>query len=68
MAKVTIEVLRNGPYFITGEVQLLDADEQPIEAPGPRGRLKLCRCGRSEEKPFCDGAHRTTGWTEKEPT
>jgi CDGSH-type Zn-finger protein len=24
----------------------------------------LCRCGRSADKPFCDGSHARTGWKE----
>jgi len=24
----------------------------------------LCRCGFSQDKPFCDGSHRRNGWTE----
>jgi len=60
----TIEVLKNGPYFITGPVTLLDADENPIPTTAGATRIKLCRCGRSAEKPFCDGSHRTSGWKE----
>ncbi len=62
MAEVKIEVLKNGPYFITGTVELLDANEQPIALRGREGKLALCRCGRSKDKPFCDGSHKATGW------
>ncbi len=27
---------------------------------------KLCRCGRSKNKPFCDGTHREVGWQAEE--
>jgi CDGSH-type Zn-finger protein len=64
MEKVTIEVLRNGPLFVTGPIELLDAEERPIVVPEGVRSIKLCRCGRSAEKPFCDGAHRVTGWNE----
>ncbi|NLI00289.1 MAG: CDGSH iron-sulfur domain-containing protein [Chthonomonadales bacterium] len=57
-----IEVLKDGPYLVTGAVELLDADEQPIEV--KTTKIALCRCGRSAEKPFCDGTHRKSGWTE----
>lgn len=58
-----IEVLKDGPYLVTGTVELLDADEKPIEV--KTTKIALCRCGRSGEKPFCDGTHRKTGWTEE---
>ena len=52
MAQVTIETIKNGPYIVTGEVELIDADgnKYPVEK-----RMALCRCGASTEKPFCDG-------------
>lgn len=64
MSSVKVEVLKNGPYYVTGDVELVDADGQPIPSKGKRGRVALCRCGRSKDKPFCDGSHRETGWTE----
>jgi CDGSH-type Zn-finger protein len=29
---------------------------------GGRAVIGLCRCGHSENKPFCDGAHRRQGF------
>ena len=59
MAQVTIETIRNGPYIVTGEVELIDADgtKFPVEK-----RMALCRCGASTEKPFCDGTHSKIGF------
>ena len=59
MAQVTIETIRNGPYIVTGEVELIDADGNkfPVEK-----RMALCRCGASTEKPFCDGTHSKIGF------
>lgn len=59
MAQVTIETIRNGPYIVTGEVELIDADgnKYPVEK-----RMALCRCGASTEKPFCDGTHSKIGF------
>jgi CDGSH-type Zn-finger protein len=56
---VTIETIRNGPYIVTGEVELVDADGSrfPVEK-----RMALCRCGASTEKPFCDGTHSKIGF------
>lgn len=46
-----------GPLWVHGEVQIDRADGRPFEA---RNRVTLCRCGASQSKPLCDGAHRTT--------
>ena len=45
---VTIETIKNGPYIVTGEVELKDSDGNkfPVEK-----RMALCRCGASTEKP-----------------
>lgn len=55
--QVTIKVRRDGPYKVTGPVRLIDHEERPIEPPDD-GPLRLCRCGRSRTKPFCDLSHR----------
>ena len=59
MAEVTIEVTRNGPYLVTGLVELRDADGKPLPA---KGKVWLCRCGASTKKPFCDGTHSKIGF------
>ena len=53
---VTIRVRRDGPLKVTGPVHLVDHEGRPIEVEGDD--LVLCRCGRSADKPFCDGSHR----------
>jgi CDGSH-type Zn-finger protein len=52
---------RNGPYLIRGDFHLTDQDGQPIET--RRGTIALCRCGASRTKPFCDGTHKTIGFS-----
>jgi CDGSH-type Zn-finger protein len=59
MAQVTIETIKNGPYIVTGEVELIDADGNKFQA---EKRMALCRCGASTEKPFCDGTHSRIGF------
>ncbi len=51
----------NGPYLLRGEFELTDQDGNPIDA--RRGTVALCRCGASRTKPFCDGTHKTVGFT-----
>jgi CDGSH-type Zn-finger protein len=58
-ADVTITPRDNGPYFVIGEVKLIDVDGKPILY---EGRLALCRCGHSATKPICDGSHRDNGF------
>ena len=56
---VKIETIRNGPYIVTGEVELIDADGNKFSV---EKRMALCRCGASTEKPFCDGTHSKIGF------
>ena len=57
--KPAIEVSKDGPYRITGGIPLLDALRNPV----PRNvgasleHYSLCRCGHSQNKPFCSGMH-----------
>ncbi len=59
MADVTITVTRNGPYMVTGAVELRDADGKPYAV---KETFWLCRCGASTNKPFCDGTHSKIGF------
>lgn len=44
----------SGPLWVRGGIPVVGADGQNYEV---RNRLTLCRCGRSLNKPFCNGAH-----------
>lgn len=57
---VRIKVRESGPYLVTGPIALIDADENPYVVEGEN--IALCRCGGSQNKPFCDGSHRTNGF------
>lgn len=50
----------NGPYLIRGDFRILDQDGNEIEH--TRETIALCRCGRSQSKPFCDGTHKAIGF------
>jgi CDGSH-type Zn-finger protein len=54
--RVEIKVRDNGPYKVTGPVTLIDAEGKRFAV--PEGPIALCRCGRSQAKPFCDASHR----------
>ncbi|HEY2803659.1 MAG TPA: CDGSH iron-sulfur domain-containing protein [Actinomycetota bacterium] len=55
----TVAVVRDGPYWVRGGVEIVDEDGEAWEV---RNRVALCRCGESANKPFCDGTHKVTGF------
>jgi CDGSH-type Zn-finger protein len=57
----SIAVTRDGPLWVRGGVQVVAADGTPYEV---RNRVTLCRCGQSQNKPFCDGSHKEVGFRE----
>ncbi len=52
----------SGPLWLRGGVLLIGADGFNYEV---RNRVTLCRCGASKNKPFCDGAHASIGFSDK---
>lgn len=58
---VEIWVLKNGPLRVKGDVALKDAEGENYNLKG-RDAVSLCRCGHSENKPFCDGSHNRQGF------
>ena len=56
MTEVEIKVRDNGPYKVTGPVTIVDAEGNRFAL--PEGSVVLCRCGRSQTKPFCDASHK----------
>jgi CDGSH-type Zn-finger protein len=55
--RCTIQTEANGPYVVTGPATILDADGNAFEV-AEGHTVKLCRCGHSAKKPFCDSTHR----------
>jgi CDGSH-type Zn-finger protein len=53
----TIRIQANGPYIVEGPIAIEDADGNVIIVDEGRA-VKLCRCGHSGTKPYCDGTHR----------
>lgn len=56
-----IEPAPDGPYLATNVETL--TDWLGCELPA-RPQMALCRCGASKSKPFCDGSHAETGFTD----
>ena len=55
----TIQVTKDGPYRVAGDIPLLDQDGSEVKrnAGASREHYALCRCGHSQNKPFCSGMH-----------
>lgn len=58
-AVVKIKVIPNGPLALEGPAEVYDASGQLLKA---GAKLNLCRCGLSQNRPFCDGTHFREGW------
>lgn len=68
-----IVVSKDGPYVVSGSVplaiQVITPNEEGLSWDWTEGAsfstqatYKLCRCGRSKSKPFCDGTHSKIGF------
>jgi len=68
-----IKVTKNGPYLVAGGIPIqkqvinVDSEGTPIEwTAGTRypsqEKCALCRCGKSKNKPYCDGTHLAVGF------
>ncbi len=54
----TVTPMRNGPLLVTGRIEVRHEDGTVETLP----RATLCRCGQSQNKPFCDNQHLATGF------
>ena len=58
--QTTIKTKENGPYLVTNCDTLKGFDGTVYES---QGTIALCRCGGSENKPYCDGTHAKVGFS-----
>ena len=61
MPGTKVTILRNGPVRIEGDFEIADFEGATFGLAG-RTAISLCRCGMSENKPFCDGSHARQGF------
>lgn len=55
-SKTKVQVIKGGPYMFEGHCAIVDKDgNESIK----EGKVFLCRCGGSKNKPYCDGTHKT---------
>lgn len=58
-SKLTVQVNKGGPYLVKGKFVFVGTDgKEEVK----EGSIALCRCGASDNKPFCDGMHRKIGF------
>ena len=51
---VEIRIQDDDSLEIIGNFELIDEDGNPYSH---HGKIKLCRCGASKTKPYCDNSH-----------
>jgi CDGSH-type Zn-finger protein len=61
MPQTKITVKNNGSIRIEGDFAIVDAEGREFGL-GGRTAVSLCRCGQSQDKPFCDGSHKRVGF------
>ena len=67
--KLHITPTADGPYMVTGNVELVWPSGHRISTEGEAdssGAIYLCRCGHSQNKPFCDNSHTRFGFKSTE--
>ncbi|MEO8765889.1 MAG: CDGSH iron-sulfur domain-containing protein [Ginsengibacter sp.] len=57
MAKTRITPNNNGSLRIEGDFEIVDKNGN-VYGLGGREVISICRCGLSNNKPFCDGSHK----------
>jgi CDGSH-type Zn-finger protein len=62
MADSKVIVRANGPYRIEGDDIRVCDEAGNVYGLAGRTVVSLCRCGQSQNKPFCDGSHAKVGF------
>ena len=57
MASTKLTINNNGSLRVEGDFEIVDMQGNTYGL-GGRTLVSLCRCGRSANKPFCDGSHK----------
>ena len=58
-----VSLVTNGPLYVRGDIEVASMDQDTEDALETGARCALCRCGHSENKPFCDNSHGKVGFT-----
>lgn len=54
-AETIAEIMENGPLLVYGNLKIKDAEGNETKK---NKVTAFCRCGASENKPYCDGSHK----------
>jgi len=57
-----VRVMEDGPLVLKGAFRVFDTDGKELKT---LKMTSLCRCGASNNLPYCDGTHRKVGYTGK---
>jgi CDGSH-type Zn-finger protein/uncharacterized Fe-S cluster protein YjdI len=57
----TTNIQPNGPLYAAGDIEIKTPDGELLLNDT---RIALCRCGASQNKPLCDGAHAKAGFAD----
>lgn len=63
-APLRLKVMDDGALQLRGDlsqVRVVDGEGNAFDF-GERRTVLLCRCGQSQNKPFCDSSHERTGF------
>ena len=55
----SLATIKDGPLWVRGGIEMEAGDGFVYEK---LNRMTLCRCGRSGNKPYCDGSHKDVGF------
>lgn len=58
--KLKVVTTTNGPLLLQGNFEIQDVSGQQVYQ---STKAALCRCGGSANKPFCDGTHKSNGFS-----
>lgn len=60
-----IQVMKDGPIVVEGDFKIINHDCTEIKN---MMMTSFCRCGFSNNMPFCDGSHRKHGFSDRNKT
>ncbi len=55
----TVQVMRDGPLYLRGDIRIVSPEGELLHRDT---RVALCRCGASQNTPFCDDSHVEAGF------